>query len=125
MHSVRQRIADDQDKRTRHRSIMTAVAVDVNPGERKEDPSSPTPTPSPSPSDGADAGSNASWALAWIAVSVASTSSQPTLATKKRAKKTQICRDVEDLFLFILFGGGGIFLTPLPSQSKKWIDAAV
>ena len=63
---------------------------------------------------------NASWVLAWVAASVASTSSQPTLA-KKRAKKTQICRDVDFFFL-----GGGIFLTPPPpSQSEKWIDAAV
>ena len=82
--------------------------------ERKEDPSSPTPTPSPLTHWW-------SWCRFQRHLGIGMGSCVRGLAKKKRAKKTQICRDVEDSF----FWGGGIFLTPLPSQSKKWIDAAV
>ena len=109
MHSARQRIADDHvsysrslSYRSRHRSIT--VAVSTSPSCRRKLRRMLPRSLSRSPSDGDDAGSNTSWALASVAASVASTSSQPTLAKKKRAKKTQFCLDVQEECWGVLTG---------------------
>ncbi|XP_014663104.1 PREDICTED: uncharacterized protein LOC106805847 [Priapulus caudatus] len=90
--------------------------------ECKEDSSSPTP--SRSPSDGDDAGSNASRAssVASVAASVASTSSQPTLAKKKRARKTQFCLDVQEEQLMCDFLCENVILWDIKKTDYRKVD---